>query len=103
MKTKEYNHIVLGKDFTIMDSSCVSLVKKLAGKIPQSGIRYIDGEEAVLLQSSSAHDILDCVRNQAWAHSSNPSRVRKGWTVYVVPNNSVQEKYGIGEIGRAHV
>ena len=99
MKTKEYNHIVLGEAFSVIDSSSVELVKKLAGQVPPNGIRYVDGEDAVLLQSSSAHDILDCIRNQAWAHSSNPSRVRKGWTVYIVPSNPVQSLYMNGAIG----
>ena len=96
----DYNHIVLGRDFRIMDAECVKLVKKLAGKIPQSGMRYID-DTTILLQSNSAHDILDTVRNGAWAHSTNPSRVKKGFQVYIVPNNKTQELYGTAAVGVA--
>jgi hypothetical protein len=98
----EYNYIVLGRDFRIMDAECVNLVKKLAGNISQNGIRYLD-ETTVLLQSHSAHDILDTVRNSGWAHSFNPSRVKKGFQVYVVPNNKIQELYGIAALGVSFV
>jgi hypothetical protein len=94
----DYNHIVLGRDFRLMDAECVNLVKKLAGKIPQSGIRYID-DNTILLQSHSVHDVLDTVRNGAWAHSTNPSRVKKGFRVYIVPNNKTQELYGSAAVG----
>ena len=94
----EYNHIILGREFRMMDAECVSLAKKLAGVIPQSGIRYID-EETILLQSNSVHDILDTVRNGAWAHGRNPSRVKKGFKVYIVPSKPLQELYGAAAIG----
>ena len=94
----DYNHIVLGRDFRMIDAECVKLVKKLAGKIPQSGMRYID-DNTILLQSNSVHDILDTVRNGAWAHSTNPSRVKKDFQVYIVPNNKTQELYGAAAVG----
>jgi hypothetical protein len=96
----DYNHIVLGRDFRIMDAECVKLVKKLAGNIPQHGMRYID-DTTILLQSNSAHDILDTVRNGAWAHSTNPSRVKKGFQVYIVPDNKTQDLYGTAAVGVA--
>ena len=94
----DYNHIVLGRDFRIMDAECVKLVKKLAGQVSQNGMRYID-DNTILLQSNSVHDILDTVRNKAWAHSLNPSRVKKDFQVYVVPNNKTQELYGEAAVG----
>ena len=100
----KYLHVVRGKKgtFKVLDSDTVKIVKQLAGKIPQSGIRYID-DKSVLLQSSSVHDVLDSVKNGGWAHSTNPSRVTKGFKVYIVPNNSLQEKYDAGAIGVSFV
>ena len=95
---KDYCHIIEGEQFKLISSSCVELVRTLAGKIPQSGIRYI-ADETVVLSSNSAHDILDCIRNQAWAHGKNPSRVKKGHRVIVVPNKEKCEQYGNAAVG----
>ena len=95
---KEYCHIIEGEQFKLISSDCVELVRNLAGKIPQSGIRYIN-DTTVVLSSNTVHDVLDCVRNQGWAHSKNPSRVKKGHKVYIVPNQAACDIYGKAAIG----
>ena len=95
---KKYNHVIKGTNFHIHDNKSVKIIKKAAGKIPQSGIRYLDNE-TVILQSNSVHDILDAVKNKGWAHSSNPSRVKSGMTVIVVPNLANENLYGDGAVG----
>ena len=94
----KYIHIIPGRDFRVIDTASVNLVKKLANNvIPQHGIRYI-GDDAIL-QSNSIYDILDAVRNGCWAHSTKPSRIKEGHQVYIVPNNSQQKIYGPAAIG----
>jgi len=98
--SKHYLHVIKGKkeSFKILDSETVKIVKQLSGQVPPNGIRYIN-DDTVLLQSNSVHDILDSIKNNGWAHSTNPSRVSKGFKVYIVPSNPVQAEYGMGAIG----
>jgi len=98
MATK-YRSIVPGKDFKVLDSKCVELAKALAGKIPQHGMRYIDGTDMVVLQSDNLFDILQTVKNGRWAHTSRPTRVKPGWEVLIVPSTPLQREYGVAAIG----
>lgn len=97
MANSDYNFVVRGKDFTIITNSVVKILKQAVGKIPQNGIRKF-GDDAYILQSNSAHDILDCVRNGGWAHSTS-ALVKKGMKVYVLPSNPVENLYGNGAVG----
>ena len=94
----KYLHVIPGKDFHILDNESVKIAKKASGKIPQHGIRYVD-DETIVLQSNNPHDVLDAVRNGGWAHSTNPSRVKSGWTIIIVPSDPVEGLYGKGAIG----
>jgi hypothetical protein len=50
------------------------------------------------LQSHSQYDIVDCLKNQARAHSSHVN-VNAGMTVYIVPSSRVQAAFGAGKFG----
>ena len=96
----KYLSIIPGKDFKILDSDTVKLVKELCGKIPQNGMTYLDKETGdIVLQSNNQHDILDCVKNEAWAHTMTPLKIKAGSKIYIIPSNSVQMEYGVGAIG----
>jgi hypothetical protein len=97
MSSKNYNYVVRGKNIKFIDNEAVKLLKKATGKIPQSGIRKF-GNDAYVLQSNSAHDVIDLHRNGGWAHSCS-ALVKKGMKVYVVPSNKIEELYGSGAIG----
>lgn len=97
MSNKDYNFVVRGKDVSIIGNDAVKAIKAVAGKIPQSGIRKL-GKGAYILQSSSAHDILDSVRNGGWAHSGS-ALIKKGMKVYILPSNKVEETYGSAALG----
>jgi hypothetical protein len=95
--TKTYNYVVHGKDFSIITNNSVKKIKRKAGKISQSGIRTF-GENAYILQSNSAHDILDVFRNGGWAHSSS-AKIKNGMKVYILPSNKIEKTYGIAAQG----
>lgn len=97
MSNKGYNFVVRGENISIIDNCSVKAIKAIAGKIPQSGIRKL-GKDAYILQSNSAHDILDSVRNGGWAHSGS-ALVKKGMKVYILPSNKVEETYGSAALG----
>jgi hypothetical protein len=97
MANKGYNFVVRGTNMSLIDNQTVKLVKRAVGKIPQNGIRKFGNDEYVL-QSNSAHDVLDSIRNGGWAHSSSVL-IKKGMKVYIVPSNSVEAIYGSAAIG----
>ena len=97
MANKGYNFVVRGTKMSIIDNHTVKLVKRAVGKMPQSGIRKFGSNEYVL-QSNSAHDVLDAIRNGGWAHSSSVL-IKKGMKVYIVPSNPVEATYGSAAIG----
>lgn len=100
MSTTKYVAIIPGKDFKILDSDTVKLVKELCGKIPQNGMRYLNEDTGdIVLQSNNQHDILDSVKNNAWAHTVRPSKIKIGSKIYIVPSNPLQFEYGVGAIG----
>jgi hypothetical protein len=98
MKNYIYAVKAVEGSITLLTANEVKLYKRIARNIGQNGIRYID-DTTVLLQSNSQHDILDCFKNGVWAHSQNPKQIQSGWAVIVVPNNTMQAKYGPGAIG----
>jgi hypothetical protein len=85
--------IIPGKDFTVIDTKSVALYKRLAGKIPQNGIRYIEDMNKVILQSNNMFDIIQTAKNGGWAHTARPVRIKAGWEVVIVPSNPVIESY----------
>jgi len=97
MANKGYNFVVRGTKMSLIDNESVKLAKRAVGKIPQSGIRKF-GNDAYVLQSNSAHDILDTIRNGGWAHSGS-ALIKKGMKVYIVPSNKVEEVYGSAALG----
>lgn len=97
MANKGYNFVVRGTNMSLIDNQTVKLVKRAVGKIPQNGIRKFGNNEYVL-QSNSAHDVLDCIRNGGWAHSSSVL-IKKGMKVYIVPSNPVEAIYGSAALG----
>lgn len=86
--SKMYPAEIHGKDCNKIDLVEINRIKSKCGHIPQHGIKYIAGGNAVVLTTNSLEDLDDFwVRNDcAWHHSQSPNRVRAGWTVYVVPN-----------------
>ena len=97
MSNAKYKFVVRGTNMSLIDNHTVKLVKRAVGKIPQHGIRKFGINEYVL-QSNSAHDVLDAIRNGGWAHSSSVL-IKKGMKVYIVPSNPVEATYGSAAIG----
>lgn len=85
--------IIPGKDFSIITPKQVSLFKRLAGKIPQNGIRYIEDMNTVVLQSNNMFDIIQTAKNGGWAHTARPVRIKEGWEVVIVPSKPLEEEY----------
>jgi len=99
MDNKLYLSVIHGNNFNIISAETVKLYKSLAGKVPQNGIRYIESEQTVLLQSDTMGDILDTVKNGAWAHTVSAVQVQSGWKIVVVPSNKLQAEYKEAAIG----
>jgi hypothetical protein len=89
----KFTHIVPGKDFAVISQKQVGLYKRLAGKIPQNGIRYIENANTVVLQSNNMFDIIQTAKNGGWAHSIRPAQVKAGWEIVVVPSNPVETEF----------
>lgn len=96
MATKNYTFVVRGKNIKFIDPVTVRVIKNTIGKIPQSGIRKWGSD--YVLQSNSAHDIIDVFRNKCWAHSSS-ALIKDGMTVYVIPSKAVEDVWGDGAQG----
>jgi hypothetical protein len=95
--------IIPGKDFKVLDAETVTFVKRSVS-INRQGIGYLNLETGdVVLQSNNQHDILDCIKNNGWAHTQRPAKIKVGSKVYIVPSNPVQSEYGAGAIGVSYV
>lgn len=89
-QSKYVAHIPAAADsIRLMSADEVRIIKQLVGKIGQSGIRYVEGSDAVVLTSNSLHDMLQIVDRNGWSHSRRPTQAAAGTTMYVLPSDAV--------------
>ena len=95
---KYLNRVETTDGFTILSSLEAELLRNSCGNIGQNGIRY-PFDNAVVLQSNTAEDLLDALEKGYWDHTKCPTQVGPKDTVYVIANakesNRLGTKFGI--------
>jgi hypothetical protein len=51
--------------------------------------------QAIIISSTSQHDILQVIDKGYWEHSSTPQAVNKGDLIYIMPNQQQRDLYGL--------
>ena len=95
---KYLNRVKTTDGFTILSSLEAELLRNSCGNIGQNGIRY-PFDNAVVLQSNTAEDLLDALEKGYWDHTKCPTQIGPKDTVYVIANakesNRLGTKFGI--------
>jgi len=97
--SKQYCYVVYGVNLSRLSIDEIEEVKKNFKRVNQQGIAYSHDDKSVLFTSNNLADLHEIEINSGWAHSTNASKVKKGFTVYVVPNSNLIKKHPLTAFG----